>query len=288
MNARGTFVLTFDFEDWHQLVNRRLGRPDWRRGSDDFARHLGSVLDSLDDLGVRATFFVAGVAADRHPQALREVAARGHELACHGYEHRRAFQQSPGEFRDDVARAVETIVRIGDVVPIGYRAPWFSITRRAPWAHEILRELGFRYDSSLYDSPFVPERMRPIPPQPFTVAGEALWEFPIAVWRCGRASLPVGGGAYWRAIPRPALWRALDSVARRSAFPVLYFHPYEWAEEALQIELPPGAAAKARLRETARRTYKNARRRVIPLRLREAATRFELVPFRDALAAVRT
>jgi polysaccharide deacetylase family protein (PEP-CTERM system associated) len=284
-NPSRTFVLTFDFEDWHQLVYRRIGRADWRDGSADFDRHLASVLDWLDDLGVTATFFVAGVAAERHPDALRDVAAGGHELACHGFDHVRAFQQSPGRFREDVLRCVDTLAKICGVTPVGYRAPWFSITRKTVWAHDVLRELGFRYDSSLYDSPFVPERLQPIPAHPFRVRDE-LWEFPIAVWRSGPAGVPIGGGAYWRVFPRRLLLRALESVAERSLLPVLYFHPYEWADEWLQVTLPLGATRKEQLREVARRVYKNTRRHVIPLRLQDAAERFRLVAFRDVLGSV--
>jgi len=286
--ARPQFVLTFDFEDWHQLVYRRIGREDWRAGSSGFEQQMRTVLDLLDEVGVQATFFVVGVTAERHPRALEDVVARGHEVACHGYEHRRAFQQTPGEFREDVARCLDVIARIGGVKPVGYRAPWFSITRESLWAPEILRDLGFRYDSSLYDSPFVPRRIRPVPRAPFRLGGvgdEAMWEFPVAVWRRGRAFVPLGGGSYWRALPGAALWRGLESVARRSASPVLYFHPYELASEPLRAVLPPGAGRRERLRERSRSAYKNARRDLIAVRIREAAERFRLVSVRDVLGA---
>jgi polysaccharide deacetylase family protein (PEP-CTERM system associated) len=284
-HAGGPFVLTFDFEDWHQLVHRRIGLTDWRRGSPAFGAHVATLLALLDDLGVRATFFVAGVTADRHPGPLADVVAAGHDVACHGYEHRRVFRQTPDEFRADVARCMEAVAHVCGVPPVGYRAPWFSITRRSAWAHEILLELGFRYDSSLYDSPRVPSRIRPIPTRPFRIggAGGALWEFPIAVWRLGRAVLPLGGGAYWRALPGVALRHGLEHVARSSTLPVLYFHPYEFATEPLHVELPPGAPARDRLRETSRRLSKNARRHLIATRLRETATRFPLVSFREVL-----
>lgn len=287
---RGTFVLTFDFEDWHQLVHRRLGHPDWRAGSTEFEQHVAIVLDLLADLGVSATFFVAGVAAERHPGALREVVARGHEVACHGYEHRRAYRQTPGEFRRDVVRCLEAVATICGVTPIGYRAPWFSITRDSLWAHDILWELGFRYDSSLYDSPRIPRRVRPIPAHPFCVRGhvdDGLWEFPIAVARWGRTVLPLGGGQYWRALPSVALWHGLENVARHSAFPVLYFHPYECATEPLRVLLPAGASRREHVRETWRRVSKNTRRELLPVRIREAASRFRLVTFRDVIGPGR-
>ena len=287
MSVRGTFVLSIDFEDWHQLVHRRIGRPDWPAGSPQFAQHVATLLDLLDELGVSATFFVAGVTADRHPAALEEVVARGHEVGCHGYEHRRAFRQTPAEFRRDIARCVDAVERICGVTPVGYRAPWFSITRDSLWAYEILRDLGFRYDSSLFDSPRIPRRIQPIPTRPSRVAGDgaALWEFPVAVWRRGRIVVPVGGGAYWRALPSVALWHGLESLSRETAFPVLYFHPYEFADEALRVVLPPHASGRERARETWRRLSKNTRRDLIGPRLAEAAKRFRLVPFRDVLGA---
>ena len=283
-----TFVLTFDFEDWHQLVHRRIGRSDWRAGSAEFEQHVSAVLALLDELGVHATFFVAGVTADRHPAALEAVVAAGHEVGCHGYEHRRAYRQTPDVFRDDVVRCVDVVERICGVTPVGYRAPWFSITRDSLWAHDILRELGFRYDSSLYDSPRIPNRIQPIPAGPFRIGGnggEELLEFPVAVWKLGRTVLPVGGGAYWRALPSVALWRGLESIARSSTAPVLYFHPYEFATAPLRVVLPANATPRERARETWRRVNKNARRGLIAARVREAADRFRLVPFRELLSA---
>lgn len=286
---RGTFVLTFDFEDWHQIVYRRIGRADWSSGSDAFRRHISTLLDLLDELAVDATFFVAGVTAERHPEALAEVHRRGHEIACHGYEHRRAYRQGPAEFRRDVVRCVDAVERICGVTPVGYRAPWFSITRDSLWAHDILRELGFRYDSSLYDSPRIPHRIQPIPAHPWRIGGDAggLWELPIAVWKRGPIVLPLGGGAYWRALPSVVLWRALENVSRRAAFPVLYFHPYEFAHESLRVVLPARADRRDRLREEWRRVSKNTRRGLIRERLCGAAERFTLLPVRDVLETAR-
>jgi polysaccharide deacetylase family protein (PEP-CTERM system associated) len=280
--AQPTFVLTFDLEDWHQLVHRRLRRPDWRAGSEEFVEHVSATLDLLDKLDVTATFFVAGMTAERHPAALRAVVAAGHEVACHGYIHRRVYQQTPEEFRADVSLCKEVLADVCGGTPTGYRAPWFSINRDSRWAHGILRELGFRYDSSLYDSPRLPRRLHPIPAHPFRVA-EGLWEFPIAVARWRSTVLPLGGGAYWRAMPGIVIRHGLERVARSSTFPVLYFHPYEFANEPLRVALPAGATGRQRLRETARRVSKNARRELIATRIREAASRFRFVPFRDIL-----
>ena len=168
------------------------------------------------------------------------MAARGHEIGCHGHDHRHLYRLTPDEFREDVRRCLEVIATICEVEPLGYRAPWFSINRTTSWAFGILRELGFRYDSSLFDSPRLRNRIRPVPTHPFRVEDE-LWEFPIAVARRGRLVLPLGGGTYWRLLPAAALRRGLDSVAEQSTLPVLYFHPYELAPETLEVVLPAGA-----------------------------------------------
>jgi polysaccharide deacetylase family protein (PEP-CTERM system associated) len=287
--GRGTFVLTVDFEDWHQLVHQQIGRTDWREGSDAFEQHISTLLDLLDELGVSATFFVAGVTAERHPGALTDVVARGHEVGCHGYDHVRAYRQTPEEFRQDVVRCVDVIERICGITPVGYRAPWCSITNDSLWAHDILRDLGFRYDSSLFDSPRVRNRIRPVPAHPFGIRGDAdtLWEFPIAVWKYGRVVLPLGGGAYWRVLPSAVLRRGLEEVSKQTTFPVLYFHPYEFAPEPLRVVLPPRASRRERIRETWRLVWQNTRRHLIEPRLREAAARFRLVPVRDILIVDR-
>jgi polysaccharide deacetylase family protein (PEP-CTERM system associated) len=285
--VRGRFVLTFDFEDWHQLVYHQIGRADWRAGSDAFVRHISTVLDLLDDLGVSATFFVVGVTAERHPGALADLVARGHEVGCHGYEHRRVYEQTPEEFRRDLLRCVEVVERICGVTPVGYRAPWCSIARDSAWALDVLLDLGFRYDSSLYDSPRTPNRIRPIPAHPYPIRGDgdALWEFPIAVCRWGRIVLPLGGGAYWRVLPRAVLWRGLNDVSRQTTSPVFYFHPYEFAQEPLRVVLPSRPPPRERIRETWRYLWQNTRRGLIEPRLREAAARVQLVPVRDIFPA---
>jgi polysaccharide deacetylase family protein (PEP-CTERM system associated) len=286
--GRKTFLLTFDFEDWHQLVYHQIGRADWRIGDDAFPGHISRLLEVLDELGVHATFFVTGVTAERHPEALGQVVAKGHEIGCHGHEHVRVFEQTRDEFRRDVVRCVEVVERICGVTPVGYRAPWCSITRETQWAHDVLRDLGFLYDSSLFDSPRVPNRIQPIPRHPYGVRGDAdtLWEFPLAVCRWGRLVLPVGGGAYWRVLPSAVLRRALDDVSRQAALPVLYFHPYEFAPEPLRIGLPRRATSRERIRESWRYVWQNTRRLLIEPRLRETAARFRLVPVRDIYPAV--
>ena len=108
------------------------------------------MLDLFDEHGAKGAFFFVGWVADQFPQLVREVHARGHELACHSYWHRTIYSLSPEEFREDTRRAKQAIENAAGVAVNGYRAPSWSITKDCMWALEILAEEGFTYDSSIY------------------------------------------------------------------------------------------------------------------------------------------
>lgn len=278
-------LLSFDFEDWHQLVHRALGRPDWDQRGHALERQSAAILGLLDELGAKATFFVLGMTAERYPDLVREIAAQGHELACHGYAHRRVPTQGRNEFRADVERCAQLLEELSGKRPLGYRAPAFSITRDTPWAYDVLAELGFRYDSSQYDSPRISRRITPVPPAPYRLelgSGREIWEFPITVWRPRRRPIPVGGGAYWRALPTAVLRRALRDVADDNAYPVLYFHPYELDPQPLRVALPEGPTPKQRLLAAWKSVQRNPGRRRVADRIRAIAREHKLSSYEEA------
>jgi peptidoglycan-N-acetylglucosamine deacetylase len=248
-------LLSIDFEDWHQLVHRRLGFAGWDRPHRALERQTAYLLDLLDDLGARATFFLLGMTVANHRDLVAEIVRRGHEPACHGYAHARVYDLTPDEFRADLERAVEVIADVAGRRPVAYRAPAFSINRRTPWAFSVLTAAGFEYDSSQLDSPRVPDRIGDIPSEPYRLG--ALWELPVA-----------GGGSYWRLLPP----RDLRELA------VLYFHPYEFGP-GLRAELPPGPTAKQRLGAAKVVFWRNAGRGLVERRLRQVARTHGLVPY---------
>ncbi|HWJ44934.1 MAG TPA: polysaccharide deacetylase family protein [Gaiellaceae bacterium] len=248
-------LLSIDFEDWHQLVHRRLGFADWDRRHAALERQTAYLLDLLDELDARATFFLLGMTVANHGDLVAEVVRRGHEPACHGYAHARVYDQTPDEFRADLDRAVEVIADAAGRRPLAYRAPAFSINRSTPWAYDVLLEAGFRYDSSQLDSPRVPDRIGAIPPEPYKLGD--LWELPVT-----------GGGSYWRVLPPRNL----------RDFAVLYFHPYEFGP-GVRAELPQGARAKQRLAAAKVLLWRNAGRGLVERRLRQVARTHRLVPY---------
>jgi polysaccharide deacetylase family protein (PEP-CTERM system associated) len=280
---RPTLLLSVDFEDWHQLVRRRVGVTGWETPGPALSRQTEALLALFDELGARATFFVLGMAARAHPELVTRVLERGHEIGCHGDAHLPVHAQTPEEFTADLRAARATIEDLTGRTPVGYRAPAFSITGScADWAHRILADEGFAYDASQHDSPALRDRVDGTDASPHRLAA-GLWEFPIAVWRMGRAGarIPVGGASYWQLLPTPVLVKGLE---RAGPLAGLYLHPNELDPEALHAQLPAGARPGQRAQAKLREVQRNGARRRAPGVLRAIARRFELIPYGEAHA----
>ena len=278
-------LLSIDFEDWHQLVHRGLGRDDWDERGQALERQTAAIFELLDELKAKATFFVLGMTAERYPDLVRAIAGKGHELACHGFAHRRVPTQTRDEFRADVERCAELLEELGGKRPLGYRAPAFSITRETPWAYDVLAELGFRYDSSQYDSPRIGNRIGGVPRTPYRLElgdGREIWEYPITVWPVRGRPVPMGGGAYWRALPTAVLRRALREVAAENSHPVLYFHPYELDPQPLRATLPESPTPKQRALAAWKSVQRNPGRRLVADRIRAIAQDYTLTSYEEA------
>jgi polysaccharide deacetylase family protein (PEP-CTERM system associated) len=277
-------VVGVDFEDWHQIVQRRLGDPSWDRPRASFQGQAEALLCVFEEIDARVTFFLVGMTARHYPALVRDIAARGHEIACHGYAHVPAWTQTPGEFREDLARSLDEIERLSGRRPAGYRAPIFSLDRRTPWAWEVLVDLGLRYDASLYDTPRNRMRLQNIPNAPFRIelpSGASLLEFPIAVRRLRGRPIPIGGGTYWRVLPLSLIEKGLRDHTAAGDLPTLYFHPYDFGPDRISLEFEPTATrGRARARYQVLRV--NVGRARVPQRIRTIATRFRFVSHRQA------
>jgi len=241
-------ALTIDVEEHFQVhaFERVVDRSDWDRYPSRVVVNTRRILRLLEAYDVRATFFVLGWVADRHPGLVQEIAAGGHEVATHGYGHELIYRQTPTEFAGDLARSLEAIAgALRDWQPAGYRAPAFSITRQSLWALEVLREHGMRYDSSIFplaahdrygmrDADRFANRVR-----------EGLWEFPVSTVRLGRQNWPVAGGGYFRLFPLWITRRAIRRINAQGHPAVVYLHPWEIDPEQPRI---PNAPALSRFR----------------------------------------
>ena len=268
-------VISVDVEDYFQVeaFTDIVEREQWASYPSRVENNTLRMLDLLDEGGVKGAFFVLGWVADRFPALVREIVRRGHEPACHSYWHRLIYNLDPREFRADTLRAKNCIEQAAGVRVEGYRAPSFSITARSLWAFDILAELGFTYDSSVFPIHHGTYGIPAAPRFPFRVDTPSgpLVEFPITTFRLAGPNLPVGGGGYLRLLP---FWYTRLGLRRAQAerIPVIvYVHPWEIDPE--QPVLP--GRWKSRLRHY-RNLGKTAARLQRLLRLAEFST------FRDS------
>ncbi len=226
-------AFTVDVEDYFHVsaFERRISRDDWGRYASRVATNTNRILDLLDRHGVKATFFVLGWVGKRHPQLVREIHARGHEIGSHSFRHRLVYEQSPDEFRGDLIESRDVLEAEIQAPVTAYRAPSFSITNRSLWALEILAEEGFRVDSSIF--PIAGHNRYGIAGadpgiHKITTPSGPLWEFPPSVVRIGRFNLPVGGGGYFRLYPIRLTVLGLSRIHRTTGRPLMfYIHPWE-------------------------------------------------------------
>lgn len=235
-------ALTIDVEDYYQVsaFESVVQGTAWSQYESRVVQNTVKVLDLLDTYETKATFFVLGWVAERHLSLLRMIAARGHEVASHGYAHQRVYTQTPAQFREETRRSKAILEDgLGHAI-LGYRAASYSITAQSLWALDILREEGFVYDSSifpirhdLYGIPDAPRSCYRIPCQDATT----LIEFPLSTVRLGGVNCPIAGGGYLRLFPYAYTRWGIRHLNTREGLPaVVYFHP--WEIDPAQPRLP--------------------------------------------------
>jgi polysaccharide deacetylase family protein (PEP-CTERM system associated) len=236
-------AFSIDFEDWYQGLE--IPCADWGQFEDRIGRSGRELLEMLAAAGVRATFFVLGYVTERHPGLVREIQAAGHEIGTHGFSHALVYRQSPSLFREELTRSVRALEDLTGQAVLGHRAPFFSITKESLWALDILRELGLRYDSSIFPVKNYRYGIEDAPrwPHPLEGPGRPMLEFPISTWRVLGLNVPVAGGAYFRIYPYLFTKWTLEAVARSGRPFVFYLHPWEIDPDHPRIALPRRIAA---------------------------------------------
>ncbi len=238
-----SILLTFDVEDWFQVENLKDCIPftSWPECELRVENNTKRLLDSLDSVlcgnddsrgsackPPRATFFVLGWIAKRLPKLVKEIAARGHEVASHGFYHNLSYQCSANDLRNDLSDSKKILEDITGLPVYGYRAPSFSITQETL---EIIAECGYTYDSS-YNSFAGNSRYGRID---FVRSGESiaglvlpsLYELPISNLKAGNCTIPMGGGGYFRLMPIWLFKRAVRSIIEKQGAYMFYMHPWE-------------------------------------------------------------
>jgi polysaccharide deacetylase family protein (PEP-CTERM system associated) len=270
-----TNALTIDFEDWYQGLEIPYG--EW----DQFEDRIDFVSDKLlrifDEANAKATFFILGYIAEKHPEIIKKIQAEGHEIGTHGFSHTLIYQQKPEVYREEMQRAVGFLEDLTGAKVVGHRAPFFSITKDSLWALDILGELGIRYDSSIFPVLNYRYGIAGAPRFPYEIerGGHKFMEFPVSTLKFGKVTLPIAGGAYFRIYPYQLSKQFLKAVNRGGQPFTFYLHPWEIDPDHPRIPLPRRIAATHyfNLRATERR-------------LRKLLRDFKFAPMREVLNIV--
>jgi polysaccharide deacetylase family protein (PEP-CTERM system associated) len=232
-------LLTVVIEDYFHVAafERVIRREQWYRFETRLERNTLHALELLDAHHAKATFFVLGWVADRHPEIVKEVAARGHEIATCGYHHRPISELSPDDLRDELRRSRDVLQDITGRQTLGFRSSHGWIGPEQLWALDVIAEEGFAYDSSLMPMfrSFGKEQFRRFI-HPHEHNGRKIWEVPPATWQWGGWSVPIAGGNYFRQFPHTLLRRAFQNWDQRYSQPfVIYFHVWELDPQQPQV-----------------------------------------------------
>jgi len=217
-------IMQIDVEDWYCDI-------DIQKWGDYTARvTLGTnkILSLLRKTNNSATFFILGYVAENFPELVEKIQEEGHEIASHGYAHKKITEQTRKEFEDDLSKSLEILEKITSRKVIGYRAPCFTVVKETMWAIDILKKKGLKYDSSIFP---VRTPMYGIPDSPLYpyVLHNSLIEIPLSIYKIPliRKNIPIAGGFYLRFFPYFFIKHAIKKINKAKKVAVCYIHPWE-------------------------------------------------------------
>lgn len=224
-------LFTVDVEDWFQVENFKnyINFSQWESRDRRFERNTRTLLDIFEKYNIRATFFVLAWNAERAPELVKEIQAKGHEIASHGYKHELCSNMSEEELREDLLKSKTILEDITGIQIQGYRAPGFSINDKTV---NLLKEIGYKYDSS-YNGLGFNKRHGKLSFDKFTkkyyafMDPQGFWELPISNLKIGYTTFPWGGGGYFRLINTTIFLAGVSKILKDNGAYVFYMHPWE-------------------------------------------------------------
>ncbi len=232
-------VISIDVEQWfHTFTVQKYAKNIYVPSEtlDHALIATRRILRLFEKCGKTTTFFVLGEIAEHHPELIKELVEKGHEVAFHGYSHLRLHELGRDRFQKEVENGANLLRRISQQKVTGFRAPDFSLNNETIWALRVLGRKGFTYDSSLFPT-ITPQygmytaMCRPYFPSPYDLniedPSQSVIEFPMLTRRVGFFKVPAAGGFYLRLLgPRFILESIKD--ANRYGYPAMcYIHPWE-------------------------------------------------------------
>ena len=227
-------ILSFDIEEHFQVsgLAAAVSRDDWEKHDSRVENSTRTILELLKRHNIKATFFILGWIAERHPALVEQIAKDNHEIASHGYDHKLIYDMSTEQFREEMAKTSELLESLSGQKIIGHRAPSFSLGLKDTDKFRILKKLGFKYDSSLFPMKhfrYADAQSAPLAPFDITDNGEVLLkEFPLTVVEYFGKRIPAAGGGYFRLFPGFLINMSIRKTIADNRPVIVYLHPWEF------------------------------------------------------------
>jgi polysaccharide deacetylase family protein (PEP-CTERM system associated) len=230
-------LLTIDVEDWFHTtaLEPYVSMDQWESLTSRLEFNVRLLLDLFAARNIRATFFILGWVAERYPELIKQIDRGGHEIASHGYRHRLIYALSPRTFRDYALRSKNLLEDLTGKPVLGYRATSFSIIQSTLWALDVIKEIGFIYDSSMFPIKHDIYGINGFPRFPF-MHRNGLIEIPPSTVRFLGRNFPIAGGGYFRLYPYWLTQKGIQSLNQSGHPAVLYLHPWELDPSCPKIE----------------------------------------------------
>jgi polysaccharide deacetylase family protein (PEP-CTERM system associated) len=231
--ATVTHAMTVDVEDYyHVAAFAKVIQPsDWDKWPSRVEQNTERLLQLFDDHQIKITFFILGWVAEKYPALVKTIRQQGHEIASHGFSHQLIYKQTPEVFRAETAKSKHILEDLAQTPITGYRAASYSITRKSLWALDILAELGFTWDSSIFPTRHDNYGIPGSPEEPYrivTTSGAELVEFPLTTAKVLGQSIPAAGGGYFRQYPYAlSKWLFERASLNQTKPQIFYLHPWE-------------------------------------------------------------
>ena len=213
-------ILTFDIEEWY-LEKAYFGATASKYA--EYDKLLEEILQRLEEVGAKGTFFCVGRMATDFPAVVRKIHDAGHEVGCHSNTHQWLNKMSYGQAMEDTHAAVDALEQCIGVKVQSYRAPAFSIGSNNMWAFEVLANNGIRRDASVFpvsrDFGGFPE-FTTMEPSVVRYNGIELHEYPIVTTKVMGKDIAYSGGGYFRFFP----YRFNEKEMKSSPYSMTYFH----------------------------------------------------------------
>jgi polysaccharide deacetylase family protein (PEP-CTERM system associated) len=233
-------AITVDLEDWFHVcgVGGHLAPENWHRLPSRVEATTRRLLDALDRAGVKATFFVLGWVAERHPDLVAEVRAAGHAIGSHGHTHTRVFELTPEAFAEELESSRRALAAAGVDAVTAFRAPEWSLNTRVPWAFDTLAAGGFTIDASMAPLRIVGRVDYPRVPHIRRLGDAAIVEVPPFVADRYGHVMPMGWGWGLRMSGPSRIARTIERANRDGRPAVLTVHPWELDQDPPRMRLP--------------------------------------------------